>query len=216
MSSVGYVLAQIAAVSVFLAFASWMYRSAKKEEREFQAWAEDSGYSFQAQRKWNPREYGLRPLDVGPRRKVTWFVSSGLYEAFQCQTNIKESHGSHEVYTVAVKKISNPGSFMSIEREDIRHKALSSLGGEDIGFESDAFSRLFWVQCKDRKHAYDVIHPEMMDYLMDHMMPHVQWGDRALLVKIQGPLTSQNVPQLWNFLEGFVARVPARLFAKQT
>lgn len=43
-------------------------------------------------------------------------------------------------------------------------KAMVGLG--DIDFESAEFSRRYYVRSSDRKFAYDVIHPRMMEYLL--------------------------------------------------
>jgi len=53
-----------------------------------------------------------------------------------------------------------------IRKEHMLDKIAGALGFDDIDFESEAFSRKFHVKCKDRKFAYAVIHPPVMEYLM--------------------------------------------------
>jgi hypothetical protein len=53
-----------------------------------------------------------------------------------------------------------------ITREGAASSLSQALGSDDIDFESLEFSRIFRVQSKDRKFAYDVCHPRMMEYLM--------------------------------------------------
>jgi hypothetical protein len=48
-----------------------------------------------------------------------------------------------------------------IRREDIGDKLIGGLGFDDIDFESEEFSRDFWVKSDNRRHAYGVIHPRM-------------------------------------------------------
>lgn len=54
-----------------------------------------------------------------------------------------------------------------IRREGMLDKIAGALGFDDIDFESEAFSRRFHVKSRDKKFAYDVIHPRMMEFLMD-------------------------------------------------
>lgn len=53
-----------------------------------------------------------------------------------------------------------------VRTEDLGDKLMGGLGFDDIDFESEEFSRSFWVTSTDRKYAYDVIHPRMMEFLM--------------------------------------------------
>ncbi|MCC6678495.1 MAG: hypothetical protein IT436_15275 [Phycisphaerales bacterium] len=53
-----------------------------------------------------------------------------------------------------------------VRREHLLDKLAGALGFDDIDFESEEFSRKFHVTSPDRKFAYDVIHPRMMEFLM--------------------------------------------------
>lgn len=53
-----------------------------------------------------------------------------------------------------------------IRREGIFDKLAGAFGFDDIDFESAEFSRKFHVKCADKRFAYDVIHPRMMEYLL--------------------------------------------------
>ena len=51
---------------------------------------------------------------------------------------------------------------------------------DDIDFESDEFSRKFYVQSSDRKFAYDVLHPRMMEFLLQTTPPMIDVEGGAL------------------------------------
>jgi hypothetical protein len=56
------------------------------------------------------------------------------------------------------------------------------FGDEDkIRFESAEFSRIYHVRSKDRKFAYDVCNPQLMEYLL---------ANPGLQIEIQGPVIS--------------------------
>lgn len=54
-----------------------------------------------------------------------------------------------------------------IRREGFFDKVAGLFGGGGISFESEEFSRAFHVNSKDRKFAYDVVTPRMMEFLME-------------------------------------------------
>ncbi|MHC4217507.1 MAG: hypothetical protein ACYSU7_03535 [Planctomycetota bacterium] len=53
-----------------------------------------------------------------------------------------------------------------IRREGVLDKIVGAFGFDDIDFESAEFSRRFCVKSPDKRFAYDVIHPRMMEFLL--------------------------------------------------
>jgi len=53
-----------------------------------------------------------------------------------------------------------------IRREGVFDKLAGAFGFDDIDFESAQFSRRFFVKSTDKRFAYDVIHPRMMEFLL--------------------------------------------------
>lgn len=53
-----------------------------------------------------------------------------------------------------------------IRCEGVLDKIAGVFGFDDIDFESAEFSRKFHVKCADKRFAYDVIHPRMMEFLL--------------------------------------------------
>jgi len=69
---------------------------------------------------------------------------------------------------------------MTIGPESFGAKIAAALGIEnDIKFESAEFSRLFCVRSPDKKFAYDVCNPQMIEYLL---------ANHGLQFEIQGPV----------------------------
>jgi hypothetical protein len=53
-----------------------------------------------------------------------------------------------------------------IRREGMFDSVTRALGFDDIDFESVEFSKRFYVKSNDKKFAYDLIHPAMMEFLL--------------------------------------------------
>lgn len=58
-----------------------------------------------------------------------------------------------------------------IRREGVFDKLAGVLGFDDIDFESAEFSRKFYVKGSDKRFAYDVVHPRMMEFLLASQPP---------------------------------------------
>jgi hypothetical protein len=69
---------------------------------------------------------------------------------------------------------------VTIGRESFGEKIAEVFGfGDEIKFESAEFSKFFCVRSKDKKFAYDVCNPQMLEYLL---------ANRDLQIEIQGPV----------------------------
>lgn len=53
-----------------------------------------------------------------------------------------------------------------IRREGFFDRIAGAMGFDDIDFESEEFSRRFCVKSSDKRFAYDVVHPRMMEFLL--------------------------------------------------
>lgn len=62
---------------------------------------------------------------------------------------------------------------LRIDSENALTKLASMAGFRDIEVESDDFNRRFRVQAQDRTHAFDVLHPRMIEFLLQQ--PHDNW-----------------------------------------
>jgi hypothetical protein len=62
---------------------------------------------------------------------------------------------------------------LTVRREGFMDKITQAIGFDDIDFESAEFSRRFCVKSPDKRFAYDVIHPRMMEFLMAGEFPGI-------------------------------------------
>ncbi len=60
-----------------------------------------------------------------------------------------------------------------IRKEGLLDKIASVIGFDDIDFESAAFSRRFLVKGPDKRFAYDIVHPGMIEFLMASPPPMI-------------------------------------------
>jgi len=97
---------------------------------------------------------------------------------------------------------------LSVDPENFLDRFVGRLSGNDIDLESEEFNRAFTVSCPDRKFASDVLHPQMMEYLLQH--PQVGWRfeQDSMLMIARGQRTPEQIDATIQVMDGITDRVP--------
>lgn len=91
-------------------------------------------------------------------------------------------------------------------------KILSAMGINVINFESDEFNKKFHVKSEDKKFAYDVIHPRVMDLFLRHKIFHsFELSEHSILLCNVGKLQPHEVQNMLDIMAGFVNLMPEYL-----
>lgn len=101
-----------------------------------------------------------------------------------------------------------------ISRETIASRVAEALGQPDIAFESSHFSRAFRVRSADKRFAYDVCHPRMMEYLLANQDLTVEISSTALAVLFEDWLHPEKVESDLSRLIEIRRLLPDYLFTK--
>jgi hypothetical protein len=122
----------------------------------------------------------------------------------------REEHSS----TVLLLVCKHVFPHLTIAPETLGEKIASAVGiGDDIKFESAEFSRMYYVRSPDKKFAYDVCHPQMMEYLLQYPGLKVEMQGPALLLAFEPPLPVDKIEARLQQLAGIRSRLPEYLFA---
>ena len=110
--------------------------------------------------------------------------------------------------------LEHEGSFpeMSIrpKRHDFDHDVVPRL--TERPFESVEFSQSFRVATADRRFAYDICHPRVMEYLLGHPDLSVQFRGNNIALGFQRHLTAASIPPRLNPLVEIRMLLPKYLF----
>lgn len=100
-----------------------------------------------------------------------------------------------------------------VRREGFFDKVKGALGFDDIDFESEEFSRTFFVQSPDKRFAYDVLHPRVMELLLAERPPTLAIEDGVLCIGNGGSSTWEPAAfrRHLQFLRQFCALWPRHL-----
>lgn len=118
---------------------------------------------------------------------------------------------THHYAVLALRMpIRSPG--LTIERENIGHKLWDAVGGDDIDFESDEFSRKYWVKSPDRRFAYDVLHARTIAWFLDQdARDGLQWHGDGLVWYKGGRWRAHEVLPVLDRLVAFRDLLPRHL-----
>lgn len=75
---------------------------------------------------------------------------------------------------------------LALRAEGLFDKLAGAIGFEDIDFESVEFSRRYHVSGSNRRFVYDLLHPRMIDWMLDDPPPQFEMGAGVLLLVSNG------------------------------
>jgi len=207
--------------AAFLAFAVVVvvlsYLAAKKRREEMQAFAASRGWRYEQEQPLLVDRFSGPPFGLGFGRRA-YNVLYGSHDgrdlvSFDYEYKTQTSNGKQT--TTHVHRFSVLGLSMGIamppltvDPENFLDRFVGRLTGSDIDLESEEFNRAFTVSCPDRKFASDVLHPQMMEFLLQH--PQLGWRFErdSMLVIATGARTPGEIDATLAVMDGITDRVP--------
>jgi hypothetical protein len=209
------VLLVVAIAVVVLAFAAYQYWAAEQRRQALAAFAAAEGLAFDRSppRTMLQRFAAFDPFTTGHSRRAANLVHGGRGEIewecfdYRYTTGSGKNQQTHRV-GVAAARVDLAFPRLEVRPEGIFDKLAAAIGFDDIDFESAEFSRRYYVKSADRKFAYDLIHPQMMEYLL--ACPRRRWqaaGPMIVLTR-SGYYAAEELGATMRMIEGFLERVP--------
>ena len=179
MSGAGPLLLILLVLLVTIGVVYLNYYVAKKRREAMTLLAQAKGWTYTARDdRWNEAFVGT-PFGLGHSRQ-TKNVLTGEYDgrtfvAFDYLYYTTERSGK------STRQVPHPFGIVAVDMdvlfpplavspENFLERFVGRLTDRDIELESEDFNRAFTVECPDRKFASDVLHPRMMQMLL-------QWPD---------------------------------------
>jgi hypothetical protein len=105
-----------------------------------------------------------------------WLMQSGHYHFATMEPEGEQlKPKSHTLSYVLIETPYLGLPDLLIRAETLLDKMTGCLSNEDIDFESAQFSDRFVVTSRDKRFAYDVLHPRMIEFLLDHGPPTIDF-----------------------------------------
>jgi len=188
------ILAVLLIAAVVGGFAYLIHRSAVKRREALAALAVELGASFEPGKDYElhrafdhfelfakgKNRYGYNTLrgnaDLGAWR-VDFTMGDYRYTV--------EQGDNDTTYTLSYALVHLPYDNVPdlfIRPEGLLDKIAGAIGFDDIDFESEEFSSRFHVSSSDKRFAYAVLHPRMMEFLMSVDPPPIALASGSLLL----------------------------------
>ena len=126
-----------------------------------------------------------------------------------------QTRNVHHTFSTAVLTHTMNFPQLVIRREGLFDKLAGFVGFDDIDFESDEFSRKFFVKSKDRRFAYDIVHPRMMKFLLDCDNYQVELDGKQIQFKKQKRFKTQDFQQSLDNVVQFFQHIPKHIIKQQ-
>ena len=171
----GVVLIFAAFLALAVAVVVLSYLAAKKRREAMATYAAGRGWRFEAEQPLLVDRFTGPPFGLGFGRRA-YNVLYGSHDgrdlvSFDYEYKTQTTNGKQT--TTQVHRFSVLGLSMgihmpplSVDPENFLDRFVGRLTGNDIDLESEEFNRAFTVSCPDRKFASDVLHPQMMEFLL--------------------------------------------------
>lgn len=205
-----FFLAGLVAIAIIVG----AFLASARRRKELTAFALRHGFSFSPFAGDHHEQFmGFKPFDAGHSRqshnlihgrrgRIDWEMFDYKYT-----TGSGKNQQTHH-YGIVVARIDVVLSRMCIRQEHFFDKLAGLVGFDDIDFESEEFSKRFHVSAEDRKFAYDLIHPKMMEYLMASPAADWQLGGRVAMITRSRRYKADELLGLMSLIEGFIERIP--------
>ena len=144
------------------------------------------------------------------------------YLAGDYQYKVTTSNGkstqttTYNMSFIAVAPMLSIGEELTVREEGVFDKIGAFLGFDDIDFESSEFSKRFHVKCSDRRFAFDLFDPRMMEFFLGSRPPRIHARAGVLLFDYgtrRWELGEFDGVRAW--VDGFFLRVPRHVRASR-
>jgi hypothetical protein len=210
-------------VIVIIALAIFAAIQAAKRRKELEAWARSKGLSFSADSDYSmDQRFGhFSALQTGSNR-YAYNVSEGPWNElavcafdYHYETYSRDSKGRsqthHHHFSCLVVDTNLPLKPLFIRTEHFFDKVGEFFGLDDIDFESAEFSREFCVKSPDKKWAYDVLHQETMEFLLNAPRFTLDFQGPCILATRDSTFAVADFEAAFGVVEGIVKRLPRSL-----
>ncbi len=177
-----FVLFTVAMVVVAIAMWYANYLAENRRREEMAALADELGWRFDPHKDRNHhRRYGgLQVFDRGHSRAAYNTIIGRIdtkdrpFAVRMGDFTYSEQRGTgkhrrtqrYQLSYILVHLPYDGVPYLLIRPERVADKFLDLVGFDDIDFESTEFNRSFTVRSSDKRFAYDVLHPQMLEYFM--------------------------------------------------
>jgi hypothetical protein len=207
---------------VILAVIIFGWYAANQRRKELLAWAHSKGLQFSTERYYgfDDRYPAFNCLQQGSDRYAYNVITGQLADReflgfdYHYTTGSGKNRQDHHFSAIILQSpiLLKP---LLIRPENFLDKITEFAGFNDIDFESAEFSRKFYVKSPDKRWAYDVIHPRMMEFLLAAPVFTLQFDLTYIMASRSTTFSVTDYESAVTVIEGMLERLPEYLVKQQ-
>lgn len=145
----------------------------------------------------------IRPAIIGLDGNGTkWYLLDYRYTV----SSGKNSHTYQ--YSVVVARVGMQFPKMSLTLQHFLHSVGKMLGAREVEVESEEFNKRYYVKTSDPKLALDLLHPQMIEYLLSQEPLEWHFSGPYVMIAVLGKATVQDFEQRMRYVQDFLDRIP--------
>lgn len=206
-----FVMIAILVVSVAL----WHER---RRRQAFMALAKRFGFKYHRKSRGIPKQFHFLDKLCQGHSRYAFNILEGNYKKRQIlafdyhyATGSGKNRTDH-FFSFFMLRLDRSFPELIVAPENLFSKMSQWLGFSDINFESVEFSKQFNVKSQDRKFAYDICHPRMMEHLLQRPATAFEVERDWLAIGTARKLDPDKIPDQLDELVAIRALFPEYLF----
>jgi hypothetical protein len=213
----GFVVLVVLFVFLVIGLAVLGYVQAKKRREEMAAYALSRGWRYEAYQPLLVDRFQGAPFGIGSDRQATNAVY-GQHEGrdfvsfdYQYETTTgsgKDRRTTTHTFSVLALSMGVSLPSLTVDPENFLERFVGRLTNSDIDLELEDFNRAFTVTCADRKFASDVLHPRMMEFLLQHRDVGWRFERDSMLMVASGRRTVPQIDATLTLMDQITDRIP--------
>ena len=208
-------------VAVVVSIIYGVYASGKRR-KELAGWALSKGLLFSPGKDsfFDSKYPNVNCLQKGDSRYACNIMQGALAgrEFIGCDYHYATGSGkSRQEHNISLVIAQSPFLLepLFIRPENFLDKFAEFAGFNDIDFESAEFSKKFYVKSPDKKWAYDIIHPRMMEFLLASPMFSMQFDLLSVIVYRDNTFSPADFDAAADLVNGIFERIPDYVIQNQ-
>jgi hypothetical protein len=211
-----------ALIVIIVSIAIYQFYASNKRLKELGDWAMSKGLIFSPMKdkSFDSKYPNFTCLQKGDSRYACNMMTGNLAgrEFLGCDYHYSTGSGkSREEHNISLVIMKSPILLkpLLIRPETFSDKIAAFVGFDDINFESAEFSKKFYVKSTDKKWAYDIIHPQMMEFLMASPVFSMQFDFLSVIVYRSTKFSPEDFEAAGVLVNGIFERIPDYVIQNQ-
>jgi hypothetical protein len=173
----GFVVLVVLFVFAGIGLVVYSFVQAAKRRQELATYAVSRGWRYEAEQPMLVDRFAGPPFGIGSDRHAgnavygqhdgRDFVSFD-YEYETSSGSGKDRRTTTHSFSIVALSMGVSLPSLRVDPENFIERVVGRVTNSDIDLELEDFNRAFTVTCPDRKFASDVLHPQMMEFLLQH------------------------------------------------